>query len=134
MTDTTEVPNTNVIPINHPLTREQIRAAIFTDERRKPKSKLITAFGVSFEIRQPSVGAFLASPTDDDEEHTDPVSKIRALHLLVNNSYVPGTEEKVFNQEDYAAFVSMPFSNDFVTVITAFNEISGANPKEKQKN
>lgn len=91
--------------------RSQLRSAIFT---AKPfRSKIVTdeATGTQYEVRQPSIRdraaiRSQAFSTRDGETSFDPFEFI--LRAAIHCTYVPGTDEKVFDDADYDDIVAMP--------------------------
>ena len=108
---------------------DSIRSAIFDSEASKPKSKVVDAFGTKVEIRQPAVGDLLQAPEDEGE-----IKRNRFLVTLINNTYVPGTDTKIFSIADYDSLVKLPFGSSMTDLIEAVNALSGVDVKGQAKN
>jgi hypothetical protein len=100
------------------LTRDQLRAATFDATNKRPKSKIIKFFGQDIELRQGTLAQLF-------EEKPDKQSAV--VDFLCHNSFVPGTDEHLYEEGDAAQFLSMPFGEDFVRVTEALQELTGVN-------
>lgn len=98
--------------------RDALRAATFNSNNKRPKSKIVKFFGNDIELRQGTLEQLF-------QEKPDKQSAI--IDFLCNNSYVPGTDERLFEEADAAQFMSMPFGEDFVRVTNALQELTGVN-------
>lgn len=85
-------------------TLDELRAYAF-GEGSRPKSKLVEHGGMQFEVRTPSFGvkaeadATMAEIGEDGKPKLRDSSERDAL-LVVNCTYVPGTETRMFNLAD----------------------------------
>lgn len=104
------------------VTRDEIRSKVFSAESMTPKKKTIDFFGSQIEIHQPLMGEILKLRSEDEEERRSAV-----LDTLVSYSYVPGTNERVFDDTDVESFKNMPWGPDFTKVMEAFGELTGIN-------
>jgi hypothetical protein len=111
--------------------RSTARATIFSAERSKPQSRLTVFNGVEIEIRQPVVSQILGTvgATDSDDE-----KRIRLVTMLIANSYIPGTNEKIFEPGDYPLLLEMPFTGDFALALNKLNEMTNVDVKAQEKN
>ncbi len=100
------------------LTRDEIRSAIFS---AKPKSVLVeNFFGVTLELRQPGLQQALQVRETDQAE--------QVYTMLLDYSYVPGTNEKVFSAEDVDSLRELPFGGEMVNLISKVTELLGTDP------
>lgn len=97
-----------------PLSRDAMRAKIFGT---KPKSKEIEFMGVKLELRQPDLGTII----DSRENKVD-----QSIMVLLNYAYVPGTNDKVFEEADLEGIRELPFGDDMMRLSTAVAELTGA--------
>lgn len=97
--------------------RESIRTAIFT---AKPKSKIVDAFGIKMEIRQPSLKVILESQNVSAEERNTTIAL-----MLVKYAFVPGTTERIFDDVDVDSILGLPFGEDMQAIQDAMNELVG---------
>ena len=104
-------------------TRDDIRAAIFGSEESKIQKRLVQFFGAQVEVRQPTLGQILAAQQNPDRQAA-------VIDQLVANTYIPGTETKVFEIEDADQFKEMPFGDNFIRVSEAFEDMSSVNFRE----
>jgi hypothetical protein len=100
-----------------------IRSSIFSAKNKQCKRVIVTFFGSEVEIRQPSLAEILNEPTSKQpagqEITKDPLEA--GLAVLLKYTYVPGTDDHVFDESDIEALGSLPFGADFQNIITQFN-------------
>lgn len=112
--------------------RNKIRERIFSSEQSRAKKLAISFFGTQIELRTPAVGKFLGSISQNADDGSN--DQIRLVKLLIENAYVPDTDELVFNMADYESLVALPFNNDMALVVKTINELTGVDLKAKEKN
>lgn len=94
--------------------RDQIRAAFFG---QKVQHRLVPLEnGLQVEVRQPTVGNQL-------ELAEAPDSKQRMARLLIGHCYVPGTDELIFGEADYAGILAAPAGGDYAALIEALTDL-----------
>lgn len=98
--------------------RDTIRSKILAS--RKPKSVIIDFFDTQIEIRQPTFGSVLSAQTREDRRSA-------VLNSLIENAYVPGTEDRVFTIEDEAELLLLPMGADLLRVSQALEDLSDVN-------
>ena len=94
--------------------RDDIRTACFNQPF---KSKIITFAGAQIELRQPPVGALLDSELTSDK-------KVMAAKMLCDYCFVPGTNDKVFDETDKDSIAQMPFNKEWQTLQSAISELT----------
>lgn len=100
-------------------TRDEIRAKIFA---AKPKSEAVEDFfGTTIEIRQPSLKVALQQRNAAEED--------RMYAMLTDYAFVPGTNEKVFEETDIDSMRELPFGPDFNRLMDKINKLLGVDPK-----
>lgn len=104
-------------------TRDAIRAAIFAGTNMKPKSKVIDFFGQSIEIKQLNLDTVLSMRTNDENADT----KSRMVQMVVLYAFVPGTEERVFEDTDRDTLLQLPFGPDFQRLQNTITELTNVN-------
>lgn len=104
--------------VPHKPSRNELRKAIFA--ARPVRTKLVMFYGQQIEIRQPKMGDILAAQAQDDREQG-------IINILISYAYVPGTDEKVFEEGDADAIKEMGFGADFTAVSQAFAELTDVN-------
>jgi hypothetical protein len=107
----------------HVPSRAELRATIL--KTRKPNSKVITFFEGQIELRQPILGDIIAAQESEDRESA-------IIDILVKYAYVPGTDEKVFEDSDADVLKTQPFGKDFLALSKAFEELSEVNFLDKK--
>ncbi|MEE8599296.1 MAG: hypothetical protein V3S69_07320 [Dehalococcoidales bacterium] len=100
-----------------PMTRDEMRAKLLGD-KHLAKTTLVTLFGVELELRQPTLGAILASREVGDV-------KVRTTDVFINYAYVPGTDERVFEDTDRDLILNWPFTEELVQVQEAIADLTG---------
>lgn len=101
--------------ITTPLTRDEIRAKVLG---AKPLVKVVEDFfGVTVELRQPDLGTILNAREEDQSN--------QVTRMLTDFTFVPGTEEKVFEPADADALIKLPFGPPMQRFIDSMNEILG---------
>lgn len=103
--------------------RNNLRASFFA---AKPSSKMVKlAGGFEVEVRQPTVGEGLEMAMMEDV-------KSRILRMFTDHVYVPGTDEKVFDDSDAEILMQQPNAGDYKAIQEAINELMDLN-KETAK-
>lgn len=123
-TNTTEIAGTNETQTK-PHSKSAIRAAILG---MKAKSELVTLFGAEVEVRQPSLGVIMDSRERMFSGETD--LKSQTVDMIIRYVFVPGTNEKVFDEADRDELIQLPFSNDINKLSTTLNRIMGVDASE----
>ncbi len=99
------------------LTRDQLRDALL-GTAPKPESRLIEMFGVEIELRQPNLGAIMKARETSDET-------TRAVDMIIEYAFVPGTDEHVFDIADRDIIKNWPFGKDLTNLNTVIAELTG---------
>jgi len=99
------------------LTRDQLRAKIFAADNKKGKSKVVNFFGTEIEVRQPTVGQ-VTDYTKDGKEN------ISLITMLINHTFVPGTNDRVFEESDADGLKELPFTEDMRTITDVVAEFA----------
>lgn len=99
------------------LSRDEIRATVL-GKRQEPKYEVVSLFGTDIELRQPAFGDML-----DAREIGD--TKTRTIELIIQYAYVPGTDERIFEDTDRDVILDWPFGEDLVEVQSAIARLSG---------
>ncbi len=111
--ETTDPQDTsNVAPEKVPSIRERILAKAAQKEVLE-----LTWAGVTFEWRRPTLETI--SRTRDAQ--TDDADRNFVVQMVVDHSYVPGTDELVFQPEDYAELMNLPFDGEYQEIVSKIN-------------
>lgn len=105
------------------LTRGEARAKIFASKQRK--TEIIEFQDVMLELRQPLLGDILKAQGSENREAA-------VIETLVNYAYLPGTDEKVFEDTDKEGLLAMPFGADFIRVSQALERLTEVNFLDKK--
>ncbi len=106
-----------VVTNDVPLTRDELRAALI-GKTHKGDTKLITLFGVEIELHQPTLSKILEAREEDDE-------KTRTANIFITYAFVPGTNERIFEDTDRSTILEWPFNKDLIAVQEAIVELTG---------
>ncbi len=110
--------NTTKPDVNSQSSRDELRAKIFTS---KPISSLIVDFfGGKIELKQPTLRAILDAQSEDSDQKG-------VASMLVRFCYVPGTNERVFEDTDMDTLLDMPFGPEMIAVQEAISKLTGVN-------
>ncbi len=99
------------------LTRNELRDALLGSVP-KPESKVIEMFGVDIELRQPSLGAIMKARETGDQA-------TRAVEMIIEYAFVPGTDDHVFDAADSDVIKNWPFGKDLARLNDAVAELTG---------
>lgn len=99
------------------LTRDELRAALI-GKKHVPESTTVEVFGVEVELRQPTFSDILKVREEADEQ-------TRTIEMFVNYAYVPGTDEKVFEDTDKDTILRWPYGPDITRIQRAIAELTG---------
>jgi hypothetical protein len=102
--------------------RDQLRSSIL--EGMHGDRILTTLSGQEIEIRSPS----LADIVELQQEDNRAVSFAR---MLIAYAYVPGTDERLFDPEDEAEILKMPFNEELRKLTNAMNKMLGVDSDEE---
>ena len=106
-------------------TRDSLRQAILN--KAETKSIKTTFFGEDVEMRQPSMRVVLSLQEQEDRS-------LAAAQMIVNYMYVPGTDERVFEEADVEILMSMPFGEDLARINNVIAQLTGVDIEEAVKN
>jgi len=112
---------------NKETTRDALRASIFSSENSRYKRTPLNFKGTDLEIKQPTL-------TQVAEMWTKETSTERALYLLINLAYIPGTDILVFEEGDIADIIAMPYGPEFTRINEILADFLNGNAKEAEKN
>lgn len=117
------------VPTTMPLDPRTLKSRIFSAERKRFRSEIVTFFGEQIEIRQPSLGRMLSSADDMGEDASQ-----RGTFVLLNYAFMPGTEIPVFDASDSEQILSLPYGEDFSNLMAAFQRVTGISVDAAEKN
>ncbi len=99
------------------LTRDQLRAAL-VGKTHQPERQMVTLFGQEVELQQPTLASILGAREDLDE-------KTRVADVFINYAYVPGTNERVFEEGDRDTILNWPFGEELIEVQRVIAKLTG---------
>jgi hypothetical protein len=90
--------------------RDALRSAILGE---RPTSSIVTLDnGMEIEVREGAVGSTLDAVSVTD-------LKKRMARMLIEACYVPGTNDKVFEETDFDALMQLPASGTYTKLMNA---------------
>ena len=107
------------------VSRDELRAKLLGNAPA-PDRKAITLFGMEIELVQPSFKSILNARETE-------AADVRSVQMIIDYAYVPGTDEKIFEEGDVEVILSWPFTEDLVEVNKAIAELTGINIAEAEK-
>jgi hypothetical protein len=90
-------------------TRNNLRAKILAERAKKV---VVTLDGMDIEVRQMTVGQALDTTNLEDDRK-------RMARYLVDCCYVPGTDEKIFEEADLDVLMDMPAGGYYTKIMEA---------------
>lgn len=113
--------------------RDQMRAATL-GSKNVFKSEILTHKGLKFEIRQPSIRGRqeLRKRLIDQEGTFDVFDAL--VWMVILYTFVPGTNERVFDEEDYDTIVAHPTGGYMETFSLTAAEFMNMDPEDIAKN
>lgn len=103
-------------------TRSALRDAIFSSDRTKPQVRTVTFFGEELEIRQPDLRTILSISSSSAENR-----QMAIVDMIIAYAFVPGTNERVFEEPDKDSLLGLPFGNDYSELQKAISELTNVN-------
>jgi len=106
--------------------RNELRTSLFSGNQFKKDT--VDVLGADVEIRQPSIKDLqeMGDIADDD--------KNALVLLMIENCYVPGTNDKLFDKEDYDNLMELPSGKWVQEFQTKYMDLAGLNQDEAVKN
>ena len=121
-----EVEGTPVPPEPVKISRDEARNKIFSTEYTEVKKEYLTFNGVEIELRQPRVSAFMEQREGENREFF--------ARFLIDNAYLPDTEDKVFDVADRDSLLAMPMNSSWTRAIEAIQLLIDIKVDDKVKN
>ena len=109
-----------------PMTKAEARSQIFSSEYTKPKAERVDFNGVTIELRQPRVSKFMEGQSGENREFM--------VRFLIDNAYLPNTDERMFDVADKEQLLAMPMNSSWTRVISAVQNLIDIKVDDKEKN
>lgn len=106
-------------------TRDSIRAGIFNFKTQGTPGVLN---GQNVELREPDLDTVLEFQMSGSEDR-----KLQSARMLINYVYVPGTDQRVFDDEDVDMIMRLPFNKDLKKLTEQITALLGVEPKAEDK-
>lgn len=106
-----------------PANRDELRKALLAAKAQK--SEVIELFGQQVEIKQPTIREVLDLNVEDNKE--------AIVRVLINHCYVPGTNEKVFEEGDREDILSWPVGDWLKRVTEAVERLTNVDVGASEK-
>jgi hypothetical protein len=111
--------------------RNKLRAQITGSPKTRARSVIIEFMDGEIELHQPSLGSILDS---NDKAKDEGGNEAATILSMIENAYVPGTDEKVFEAGDYDWFRELPFGAELQRVMKALTELAEINFQQPDAN
>lgn len=109
------------------MTRDELRAVMFSPEKTLAHRIPLMFNGVQLEWQRPSIQE-LAEAQDASKDRNFMVG------MIINYSYLPNTDEKVFEDSDYAVIMKMPYTDEYGDAVQTIVKALNMKVDEKVKN
>lgn len=106
-------------------TRTQLRDGLLGNVP-KPKTKTVPLFGMSIELHQPTLRSILDNQGIED-------TKQRGTKMIIEYSYIPGTNERIFDDADREMILNWPFTNELIDLQMSIAELTGVDTTDAEK-
>lgn len=116
-------------PIAAMPSRDSLRAKIFSGSNSKKRSVTFNFNGVDLEWRQPSIREVQTAQADTGAGEGNFMTT-----LLISHTFIPGTEERVFEEADRDSLENMPFGGDWQRTIKSISDLLDLSVEDKAKN
>ncbi len=103
--------------------RDEIRSALLSTHQ--PRSEKVTLFGQEIELRQPTLQDVMKA-----QDTSDPAE--RAADMIIQYAYVPGTDERIFDEGDRQTILRWPFGPEFTELQQAITRLTNVNLDEHE--
>lgn len=107
--------NNTEAPTPKPFDRNAIREAVLT---AKEEEHLVECFGTTIAIRPPSLTGMMAYKDFQQDEYM-------LARAILDNCYVPGSREKVFEETDLEVIGSKEYGTDMKKLNNAIQKVLG---------
>lgn len=107
------------------VTRDQLRAVLI-GKKHQPRREPIELFGVEVELQQPTLRSILEAQDAPDE-------LTRTADVFIQYAYVPGTDERIFEEGDRDVILNWPFTEDLVKVQLLIAELTGVDIRDAEE-
>lgn len=105
--------------------RDSLRAALLSSKNYKPKSVIVKLFGMDVEVKQQTIEEMMKlQAMEGDSPDT------AAARMIVRFCYVPGTNERLFEEGDIPTIQQWPFGEDVVRLQQVVAKLQGINVEE----
>lgn len=121
------IPEATGTEVARKMTRDEMRAVMFSPEKTIAHRIPLKFNGMDLEWQRPSIQE-LAEAQDAGKDRNFMVG------MIINYSYIPGTDEKVFEDGDYAVIMKMPYSEEYGDAVGAIVKTLNLRVDEKVKN
>ncbi len=111
------------MPSKEKTLRDNIRAQVFSTDVFEREE--VEAFGTTIEIRQTTLGRVL-----ELQEKLKDDRKVAIGLAFLEFCFVPGTDERLFDDVDLDLVLGLPFGKDFQKVQDVINKLMGVTEKD----
>lgn len=113
--------------------RKSVRDGIFTNPKMKPARKAVRFMDQDLELRQPTLEQVLSLSQAQTDDPDSPINT-QMVQVIIEHTFVPGTDLQVFDNADLETLMKMPFGEDFTRISEAFTELTDIKLEAAVKN
>ena len=106
-------------------TRAQLRDGLLGNVP-KAKTRIIQLFDMPIELHQPTLRSILDNQAIED-------TKQRGTKMIIEYSYVPGTNERIFDDADREMIHNWPFTGELVDLQMAIADLTGVDTADAEE-
>ncbi len=96
--------------------RDEIRAKVFASSNTV--TEVLDVYGTQIELKPPTLGALM-------DAQDAPDTKTSVARMIIEYSYVPGTQIRVFEEADIDSILDLRFGEDLRKMQAAITRLSG---------
>ncbi len=86
--------------------------------KHAPERTIVKLFGVEIELQQPTLASMLEARQEDDE-------RTRTADMFIRYAFVPGTDERVFEDGDRDTILNWPYTKEILSIQTTIMKLTG---------
>lgn len=83
-----------------------------------PERTVVKLFGTEIELQQPTLASMLEARQEDSE-------RVRTADMFIRYAFVPGTDERVFEDGDRDTILNWPYTKEILAIQTTIMKLTG---------
>ena len=106
--------------------RKELREALLDKKRTSGDARMLTLFGLEVEVRTPALRDIMSV-----REIKDPAEQ--AARMITKYVYVPGTDERVFEEADIPDIMGWAFGKEVTALQNAISDLTGLDIDDEKR-